>query len=509
MDHSSAQKIINDIETSVAVDKITYGSHPVWPLIKYYLYFSYVKKSWKSNRANDPMQTKAPNYKPTLLNRISSHLNNSIQLVKNYSKHRYELRKYYASVKEQDALMIDVRDVLYEEKISNKYYSRYLSPYLEALLKKHKVNLLSIEERTAIHEQKSIVPYIFNTRFYLAYTSILKHYTTKYNSEITFNNFELFAGYFKDKTFHNNSITEAFLKPKLEQILQFEKLWRTLLKVRKPKVVFLSCHYGSLSHLGMLMAAKHLNIRTVEIQHGISLGTMYMGWSKEPKGGYDLLPEYYWSWSLADIDALKFSRKNSKSFKPILGGNLWFEKNMQESLANDANIQVEELIHTASPLKIILVTLQHSLPLSQTLIDSIQYSSKDWLWLIRFHPRDFVDPTYRSNYIKALSGFTNIEYEFTTKANLYSLLKKVNVHITHFSTVAIESISFKVPTILLDDKMKDTFKMYIDSKNFFIANTSTELLDYINSNICINEKTFDYYKLHTNKETLTEIDEMF
>ena len=257
------------------------------------------------------------------------------------------------------------------------------------------------------------------------------------------------------------------------------------------------------------MAAKQLNIRTIEIQHGISLGAMYMGWSKEPTGGYDLLPEYYWSWSLADIDALKFSRKKSKSFKPILGGNLWFEKNMQETMANDADIQLKELIRNASPLKIILVSLQHSLPLSQTLIDSIQHSSKDWLWLIRFHPRDFVDPEYRANYIKALSGFNHVEYEFTTKANLYSLLKKVNVQITHFSTVAIESISFKVPTILLDDKMKDTFKMYIDSNIFFIANTSDELLGNISNNISINEKTYDYYKLHTNKETLTAIDEMF
>ena len=57
--------------------------------------------------------------------------------------------------------------------------------------------------------------------------------------------------------------------------------------------------------------------------------------------------------------------------------------------------------------------------------------------------------------------------------------------------------------------MKDTFKMYIDSNIFFIANTSDELLGNISNNISINEKTYDYYKLHTNKETLTAIDEMF
>lgn len=503
MDHSSAQKIINELELDSKVTEITYEKYYIWPLLKYHIYSNLLKHNSASVvNAKNTISAETQVNRISYIRKITNHFFNLYTFVNSFFKHQLELVKLKKNVTSGNLLFVDVADLLYEDKVYGKQYCKYITPYLEQLTKEYKVTFLNCISNK-INTNKDLVPYYFASTSFFTFNKIKKYYSDKFLKKTPRINYDVFNDYIV-KYDLKDVINKDNFEEELNSILQYEKLWLQILSITQPNNIFLSCHYGNVNHLGMISASKKLNIKTIEVQHGLSMGTMYYDWSHtENKDNF--LPNYYWCWSNADVNSLKSSRFGAKVFEPILGGNLWFTKNVNENIKNDSNIKLEKIISELKPKKIILVTLQHSIPISDILIGAVKSTSSDIFWLIRFHPRDYNDINYRENYIKSISGLANVEYTYTTTANLYPLIQLSNVHITHHSTVAVECISFKVPTILLGNKFQEVFKEYIDTRNFFIANTSADILSYINDHIKINEQTFDYFKLQSNGGLSEEI----
>lgn len=492
MDHNSANLILEDIESKLDITSFKFKNKCIWPILKYHLLFGMLK--FKEERGNtNNVKTNVVNIR--ILKKVKAHFLQIKALLLNYFKFKVSFLRYKIQVKHYDILCIDVADNLYEETVNEKKYSRYFTPYVEFLKSNGDMLLLNTNKSNFNHDNKYITPYIFNTEAYTIYKRILISYKKKftaYKQEIK--NFSIYKNYIKNEIYAN-VVTEAFLIRELEEVDIYESVWLKLLKVVKPKTIFLSCYYGNNSNYGLISAANILSIKTIEIQHGVASGDMYLGYNKLTKKTKNYLPDFYWCWSIYDEFNILTTRKNSKIFTPIVGGNLWFAKSINENIKNNSDDELKKIIKLKSPQKIIFVTLQHSISLSNILIDAIRLSQPDWLWLIRFHPRDYVDSNYRTNYINAFSKFSNVEYEYSSKANIYSILKQVNVHVTHFSTTAIEAISFEIPTILLDDTFQNIYKEYIDSGIFYIAKDGDQIIKYVSNNLSINTEKSNYFKM--------------
>lgn len=492
MDYNKARAIVEEFELNVDVVNVKYNNVSIWPILKNYLRWGLLRYTEEEKSS---VNTNKKNVTKSIWHKIQFHFSQIYNLVSCYLKFHYTLLKYKIKVKNYNVLCIDVSDKLYEDIVDGKRYSRYFSPYVDFLKKQDSVLFLNSINSGSEIKNKNLEPYYYNKSLYFTYNKIRKSYLKKIGGKKNvIENFDYVHNYFKNAPY-SSVISKDFLTNDLEEISIYESFWMNFLKAKKPKLIYLSCHYGNRSHYGMLSAAKQLNIKTVEIQHGIALSEIYLGYYNTPIGGYNYLPDYYWCWSKFDAENILRSRNKSTEFLPVVGGNLWLGKSINENLLNEYDFELEKIVKERSPKKIIFVTLQHSIPVSESLIDAIRSSDEDCFWLIRFHPRDYVDPEYRKKYVAAFSNLKNVEYVNATKASLYNILKFVNVHITHHSNVAVEAISFNVPTILLGDKFKDIYKDYIDAGVFFIANNSIEIERLLDTIIELDSELMERFKM--------------
>lgn len=495
MDYIKSQKIIQDFESNVDVVSIKYNDVSIWPILKNYLTWGLLKFSEQDEKGHTQNNNKIL-VKNNIGQKIKFHFTQIHTLILSYLKYQYALLKYKLKVEKFNILCIDVSSKLYEDNVNGKRYSRYFSPYVDFLKEQDSLLLLNTVNLYNDIGERNMEPYFFNAKLYFSYNKIFNSYLKKIcKSKLTIHNFNYLSDYFKS-TPYNNVFSQSFLTNELEEITIYESFWIHFLKIKKPQIICLSCHYGNRSHYGMLSAAKKLKIKTVEIQHGVALSELYAGYYKTQNGGYNYLPSYYWCWSKFDAENIIKSRKNSSVFSPIVGGNLWLGKSIGEQIVNDDDVELDKILKKAAPLKIVLVTLQHSMPISDILIEAIEKTlDKNIFWLIRFHPRDYIDPGYREKYINALANFTNVEYTHASKASIYNILKYVDFHVTHFSNVAVEAISFNVPTILLGDRFRDFYKDYINAGVFFIGEDGNQICKLLIEKSNMNFEMIDRFKM--------------
>lgn len=495
MNFSRAKKITDTLEEKVDVRTITYKNYFIWPLLKYHLFYSLVKFSENNSSQTNNKQIPVNSFKPTVVSRIKFYFYQLYTVLIADWKNASYRSKLPSAV---DFLFADVTNAEYVDVKSEKKYSRYITPYVELLNKNGKLLFINNYNEN-VRLDKYINPFYFPSKYLINKYNVWAFYKNKLKIQSTsISNIDSFFNHYKNEAYSSIISKEKIISDLLE-IEQYEKFWLPILKKTKPKCVFLECYYGNNNYYGLITACKKMNIKSIDIQHGVSQAQMYVGWSKVPKKGYHFLPDYYWCWSEYDVKQLIQTRNGAQELQPILGGNFWLAENRKNLLTNESDLKISDRIKEKQYKKVILVTLQYSIPISTILLNAVEQSPDDWFWLVRFHPLDINDPGYREAYIKALKDKSNVDFENATKANLYNLLSFTNVHITHHSTVAIEAVTYKVPTILLGDVFKEIFKEFIESGNFFIANSCDEILSLISSDLKINISTYNYFKIHTDE----------
>ncbi len=489
MDFKTAVEIIDRIEDNVDVTQISYRNRLIWPILKYKLFFGLLEFGRNKNtnelkQLNNDSANETKEYNPSLVKKILFHINTSSAILFCYVVNALRRIVFSFRIRNSEVLILDVSDVEYVDLLNNKKYSRYISPYVEFFNKYYSTMFVNASSNKT-NIQKEISPYDFNFKEELRQNKRTLYYNKRFNSAAyKIENLNEILLHLIDKPYHrilhvNNLIDE------LDECIAYEEFWLKILRRSKIKGIFFECHYGNWNYYGITSAAAKVAIPTVDIQHGISQDYMYKGWRNSPKNGYDFLPDYYWCWSQHDVDSINKSKFNSVDLKPFLGGNMWFAKSkINIKMPSD---KLQRVINSYSPQKVLLVTLQHSMPISDMLIQAIRQSDIKWLWLVRFHPLDYVDAGFREGYKKTLKEFKNVEWEVATEANLYELFQIMDVHLTHHSTSAVEAISFKKPTILLGSKFKFAFMDYINSGWFFIAENAHEIIQLASKYVLIEE----------------------
>ena len=105
----------------------------------------------------------------------------------------------------------------------------------------------------------------------------------------------------------------------------YQAYFEEMLLELKPRVVFVVCYFTLLA-MSLVRACKKLNIRTVDMQHGI-LGkyhVLYTHWGRTPPGGYDLVPDFFWTWGRREKRYIEETRSGTCGHpQPLVGGHLF------------------------------------------------------------------------------------------------------------------------------------------------------------------------------------------
>jgi len=267
-------------------------------------------------------------------------------------------------------------------------------------------------------------------------------------------------------------VKRIFLKVKLWRLLA-----RRILRILKPKLVFIEEFYGKLG-FGIILACKDMGVRVYDLQHGIagaSYARGYCDWSRHPETGFRMMPDGFWCWSTPDKEAIdSWGKTVSTPPRTVVGGKL--EKIIFDNGVLDRTPyqdDVRQLTESAYERKI-LISLQHN-SVSEQIVNLIQRSPADWFWCIRSHPRLAPSP----DLVQLVKDRSNCEYEISTRLPIFELLDFVDCHVTLWSTVTLDALYSGVPSVILHRSGIEIYERIIDDEKVTFSETAEAAIKFI------------------------------
>lgn len=274
------------------------------------------------------------------------------------------------------------------------------------------------------------------------------------------------------------------LVDKVNRVKDLTAFFRSHLKKWDPSVVFLACHYD-LRWRGLLCACSELGIKTVEIQHGKQgrFHGAYTHWTHMPENGYKLLPDLFWEWGKESVRNIQEWMPAISSHRAIVGGSVWLGL-WKEGLEPAMSLQQREFIEKIKEQNhTVLVSLQPPDPPVPDAILGAMKITENTLWLLRAHPRQTDDDIAA---IKALIEKgdvpeNNYEIRMSSEVPLCALLREVDNHVTAWSSVCYEALTFGVPTVIIHPSGADLYSRYIELNLFDYATSGAEIVRALNA----------------------------
>ncbi|MGI6649721.1 MAG: hypothetical protein ACOX5W_11935 [Bacillota bacterium] len=266
-----------------------------------------------------------------------------------------------------------------------------------------------------------------------------------------------------------------------------------IIKKARIKACFMICYY-SLEGMALSLACRKCGIPSIDIQHGVqgSGHRAYSSWTKVPRNGYELLPTFFWCWSDYEVDIIsEWGKKAVDQHKAIVAGNPWLDKYQQLAKSGVYRVESKELDMLIHNKRRILLICLSGIPtfgvgLDDFLLDTMKNSDPSFLWLVRIHPSEL---SYQESICAQLKerGISNFDVELSSKLPLPLILERTNIHLTHWSTTALEAAAYNIPTIFLDKKGPEFFREQISFNLLYFANDSESLHSAIDNAKCVNK----------------------
>lgn len=487
-------KIIKNIEINFDVNSLKYDGICIWPILR-----SVITNNLLNNNNGKAKVTE-------------DSFDNDIRWINEHSKNLHNIKNELDSLKALDNYSSE--STLKEKNFLYFADSTYRSEIIEG---KH-FHKFADSLHYILDEDINILEYTsseyFTPKYYNAHyiediiaisklensLDILKNnlYNNANKDIENFFEFNIFLNKMNLSLYHSK---KAIVR-KLNFFMILKNNYKKLLKIYNPKIVFLN-HFWAENEMALVLAAKELGIKSVDIQHGFTGEDhlFYKEWSKMPVNGYSLFPDFFWTWNHRTENMFNLWVKRSSVHKVLNGGNIWL------SLYKEKFVKNREKKENSN--KTILFTLQ---PIDEFLPDILELTmlkNKDFKWLIRLHPNHPSMKKHKSNILEKLNTLqqksVNIEWENSSKEELYKLLELSDIHITCHSTVAFEALEFGLKTILIHNDAKIRMNKEIEDKVFNYAETEEEIENFLLSSSSVKVKNGYVKTIDSIKEMLKNI----
>ena len=426
-------EIIKKIEKDNSLEKITVDGFYLWPMIKFAYFYRIIGGEFNEKRGKSIIST--------VKNLVFGFTN----WISNY-----------------EAIFISDSSQSSKKIINGMRENRFCDPIIKKLEEK-KIKTLNIEIPVPQHfpnKNNSYKNLVSITPINLIAKIIEKTYIRKN----AINNIEII-----------NKIKNEYNIKQLDEYKIYKKfyseflVWSLIYKIYKPNYVFLTCYYDNLA---AVVAAKDNEIKVIEIQHGF-IGKTHQGYNYITKIPNRYFPDYLLSFGEyeknSNIDTFIIEKD-----KIIPIGHYYID------LINSQNIDLK--IKDENVVKV-LVTLQETIQdkLIEFILESTEYSDKIFYDLL---PRNDTNIDVNNEFVKVLA-----------KEDFYQIIRDYDLHVTVYSTCAIEAPSLNVPNILvnIDDVAQEIYLDILDPRTSVYVNSPSEFVKEIESNASRQDKKYAEY----------------
>lgn len=459
--------LITEIESKFPVEKWKLDGIYIWPIIRMDIMMGLYYCEYNEHKTNLDLTAKAKEGLKVMRG-IPRYL---VAYLRDYSKNKRANRHFS---------IVMLGDGISKARTRNVWMDKYCDPFI-TFFEERGVSSLLLEP---LHQY--IIPRLNPSNFvqiyldlYLINNLLVKRRVIK-KKEL--DQFDRFVDYIKSKKL-DIPITDI---SRVEQIflatISYTDYFRKVLLKVKPKLAFVVSYYGPRG-MAFNLACKQLNIKSVDIQHGIEgeYHAAYGRWTKVPKGGYEFLPTIFWCWSEHEANSIKkWNKKVAKKHYPVIGGNLFLK--LWQDDKNELVLYYDWLIREKLADVNILITLspveEQNKILIKLLLRIIQLADINIKWWMRLHPCSLSE---KGKFVKMLckNRLVNVELDLASDLPLYTLLRNMDLHITFASATVIEAWSFNVPSIIVSREESRYFTKQIELGGAIVADTPNKLKESI------------------------------
>lgn len=209
--------------------------------------------------------------------------------------------------------------------------------------------------------------------------------------------------------------------------------------------VLLYCYYNNFM-MAATRAAHHCDIEVIEYQHSqITSGHFaYSAWSNRIVDSAHFFANVFWAWRSSDVDYIQKSYQYIPGFRAVTGGHVFLSR-----ISSDAEKKEQA----------VLFTLQ-----GQGIPDFLRQrilNENKWKWYLRVHPRYPQDQSLIEELKKHNPDF--VEIDQANQDSIYTLMPRMNFHVTAYSGSALEASYFEVQNLIFGAKGAQTYHAEIES----------------------------------------------
>lgn len=484
---ANTPELFRYIEDSYDIGRIRYKGLNMWPLLR------------KGIGLHLDPEVPADNYEAPVARQHS--FVDTLKAPLRARKLSLAKKRFLSSIPLFDAqyLFCTYPDAGFTDQLDKKQFSRYLDPYYEVLQDAYKLMRFSVRTEQAEGIDSLYPSHYLDLSDYKDYF-YLREFIMPANDQEAVQYMQAVLNEINGLVHHEYGIRPAYsgIIRQFEEVMFYKEFTDAFLqKNSHVKVIFMHCFYDAFK-LALVASAKQKGISIVEIQHGTAEDNLYVPYTK-PAVDMDLLPGYLWCWSHSDCELIgRYNSATSPYLKPFVGGNMWLKKFVTNEMPvpseHAAFISAVKLTYN----KIVLLNLQLSIGLVDVMFDTISHAPKDVFFLVRFHPLTSAEEQQEVQ--SRLRRFDNIETSMASSIHLYHLFSHIDFQVTHSSEAAMESLSFKVPTIICSIPGYDFYKTQVDQQVLFFADKAEDILQIISGEGELNSENVEHFLMQVDPQ---------
>jgi len=484
---------INLIEKDIEIEDFAYKGINIWPLYRFHIY-NKIEENVKKD-----------------INKLSYNFSKILLAVNSFIG---IFRVLLIILKNPKTDIVFLSNTSFKRfKKDGKWVDPYVHPAAEFLLKSNKT--FKILELDLLNENKDL-SYIDSTNiqkfvnfFYVLFAGIFMIQTW---IEIMIYKNHAFSNQVRIAIKNNNldidTPDDKFFIKQLSNLRAKAFIYKLILKKFNAKYGIIT-GYGSQDGLSFCLACSLLNIKSIELQHGVISEEMprYGKWKKVPMSGYQMLPNLFWCWGRSDYDFISKWSNKTHFHDVIMGGNLFLSK-YKDFLDNESKKIIKKFKeNTRAYDKVVLIALQDKKWEPSWLLETLTHMSPKIFWAFRFHPADGNKDKRKKNIYKAFNqkGLKNFDVELLNKPsmNIQTSIYVSHAVVSSFSSSLLESTILGKESAVISDKGITHYRDYINKNLIKIATTNKTFISFID-NIDLKNKPLNQSKKNY-KENIYEV----
>jgi hypothetical protein len=431
----------------------------IWPLVRLRLYFSGLKHEFDGANTSAPVRMKLPKSLAKIAAMATGQARKALSSLRDPG--RIALRAKRGSV-------LFFSDGVSFAHFDGKWLERFCDPLIETLRESGVATHLWVPAHTYYTPRYSASEWI-QSGIDRAQLNGVMRLLTRGADGLRLPGHAEFLQLLRDRDFDTDEFSTARISSDAARIAAVSKYFRRRLVRLRPKLVFIVSYYA-IEGYALVKACRELGIATIDLQHGVQ-GRIHPGYGQftvAPADGYQLLPDYFWSWSNEEAEVIsEWSTARVARHRAIVGGNPWLESWLSAGTAavKEYDARIGELQRQARARHHVLVTLQFGLAFEtflKPLAELALRAGPDWRWWIRLHPAILgLGPEIHRRLNDF--GMANFDLDNASSLPLYALLRHMDLHMTYSSSVVLEAAAFGVPSFVCGTAGEELFPQQVAS----------------------------------------------